>query len=65
MGQSKVSMVLPRRGKGDLGRRHRLHERPAMTFIDFITAHPWWTTLWLGMIVAALSECVTLIKRKP
>lgn len=25
-----------------------------MTFADFISAHPWWTTIWLLIICSAI-----------
>lgn len=26
-----------------------------MTVIEFLVAHPWWTTLWLAMICSAFA----------
>ena len=31
-----------------------------MTFLEFISTHPWWTTLWLLIICGAFSGLVNI-----
>lgn len=34
-----------------------------MTFVQFIEAHPWWTTLWLLILVGGLAGVADRVRK--